>query len=219
MYQLGCNLVCVEGTIFVFHMICLDRLLRAPTIGAPSWAIHQQPTHVPPRCTNPIQGVQLGMFEVRTIFVFHMICPDYMFARPNHRAPSWAIHQQPTHVPPTVHESIGVPFAWLVGLIACLHMIYPDDFCAPQPSRTIMASPNNQPMSHHGARINWGATLVCVEGTIFVFHMSCRMIFARPNHRAPSWAIHQQPTHVPPRCTNQLGCNFGMLKGHVLSFT
>jgi hypothetical protein len=41
----------------------------------------------------------------------------------------------------TVHESIGVPFGMVDETIFVFHMSHPDDFCAPQPSRTIMGHP------------------------------------------------------------------------------
>jgi hypothetical protein len=55
--------------------------------------------------------------------------------------------------------------------IFVFHMSHPDDFCAPQPSRTIMGHPpttNPCPTTVHESI---GVQLGMVEGTIFVSHM------------------------------------------------
>jgi hypothetical protein len=64
-----------------------------------------------------------------------------IFARRNHRAPSWAIRRQSTHVTQRGVNQLGCHFGMFDETIFVFHMSHPDDFCAPQPSRTIMGHP------------------------------------------------------------------------------
>jgi hypothetical protein len=69
-----------------------------------------------------------------------MMRPDDFCGGRNHRAPSWVIHQQSTNAA-TDPALIGVPFGMFDETIFVFHMMCPDDFCRPQPPRTVMGHP------------------------------------------------------------------------------
>jgi hypothetical protein len=88
------------------------------------------------------------------------------------------------------------------------HMVaHPDpDFCAPQPSRTIMGHPPISTPCHTTGRESDWVPFGMFEWDYFCLsYEPVRMIFARRNHRAPSWAIRRQSTHVTQRGVNRLG--------------
>jgi hypothetical protein len=78
-------------------------------------------------------------------------------------------------------------------------MSHPDDFCAPQPSRTIMGHPPTINPCHTTGRESIGVPFGMVDETIFVFHMSHPDEFLRAatiaHHHGPS-ADNQPMSHT-----------------------
>jgi hypothetical protein len=100
-------------------------------------------------------------------------------------------------------------------------MMRPDDFCRPQPPRTVMGHLTNNTTQ---CRANGTPAFQLVPFGMFDENNFClsydvpQMIFAGRNHRAPSWVIHQQSTNAAQRTLLHLGCRFVCIDETTLPF-
>jgi hypothetical protein len=161
-----------------------------------------------------------------TIFVFHMshLLDDFAAPQPSRTIMGHPPNANPCPTPGR-ESDWGATFGMVRRDCFCLsHDCHPRMIsAAPQPSRTIHGpSANDQPMPHHGVRIDWGAPLAWLKGLLFVFHMMpYRMISARLRPSLHHHVGHptDRPAHATPRGANRLGCPSAWLMRLLLSFT